>query len=111
MAYYPLWFLTIDDILVLSTKPTSEDTIQTDDAFQTFATMHRGVIFDMSDVDYISSSMVGISIHLHKLLQPLRKRLKMVTSNPEIHDVMKITRTPVFQLLFSTVDEAVSSEW
>ena len=111
MSHYPFWFTTINDILVLSTKQTSEDAIRTDDALQAFATMHRGVIFDMSDSDYCSSATLGACIHLHKMLSPLKRRLKLVTNNPEILEVLNISRVPLVQLLFPTIDEAVNSDW
>lgn len=111
MSYYPLWFTTNDDILVLSTTPTSDDTIRTDDALLAFATMHRGVVLDLRNMDYFSSSMIGAGIHLKKLLQPIKKRLKMVISNPEILETLKIAGITRLQLVFSTLDEAVKSNW
>ncbi|MBL8811000.1 MAG: hypothetical protein JNM43_12550 [Planctomycetaceae bacterium] len=111
MNPYPFWFSTIEDILVLSPNPTSEDTIRSDDAFVTFATMHRGVILDLSDIELVSSRVIGAHMHLRNLLYPLRKPLKLIINVPEILEVVKITRFTEFQLVFSTVEEAVNSKW
>jgi len=118
VQFYPLRFYTVDDILVLTKNPVSEDTIRSDDDFQAIAMMHRGVILDMSGMEFVSSEAIGIIVTLHKKTTPLKKKMKWVINNDAVRELFSITALPsVFSgpedldFIFDTVEEAVNSEW
>ncbi len=117
MNHYPIWFSTVNEILVLSTDPVSEDTIRSDDSLQTFAAMHRGVILDLSGFEYLSSKLVGTMTTVHRLLMPLKKRLRFVINNQESIEILQVTGLrDVFSqldvpLIFDNLDDALNSDW
>jgi anti-sigma B factor antagonist len=63
------------------------------------------IIFDMTDVNYVSSAGVGVVLTAEKSLKAQGKRVLMVNAQPQIRKVFDIVQALPPQQIFSSVEE------
>jgi anti-anti-sigma factor len=65
----------------------------------------RLIIFDMKDVNYVSSAGVGVVLSAEQSLKPNAGRVLMVNLQPQIRKVFDIVKALPAQQIFTSVEE------
>lgn len=67
------------------------------------------VVVDLAGVEFLSSSMLGKLITVHKKLLAKGRLMAFSSMNPEIYEVFEITKLKLLFEFFETADEAIRS--
>ena len=96
-------------IQIVDTRLTDESVIKNlqDDLVQLLdKSSEEQVIIDFGDVEFMSSSMLGKLVQIHKKCQGFKVNLKLCSVRPEILEVFKITK--LNKLFAIEADEAAA---
>ena len=98
-----------NDVVVLRLKgkliyDTEEDVNL---AFQELLNQEKSVLLDISQLNYINSSGLGIFINLLKNIKRIGKRLIVINPSPEVKVLFEITSLDKMFDTVKTVDEAL----
>lgn len=69
----------------------------------------RQIVVDLSSVDFLDSSALGVLVGLHKRLAAEQGTIKLVCGHPRIERIFAITRLTEVIPLFETVEAAAAS--
>ena len=69
----------------------------------------RKVVFDLSELNYIDSTGVGILVMCYTKMRKAGGELRLASLQPHIADLMKMTRLDSIMPAYPTVDAAVEN--
>ena len=67
------------------------------------------VIMDLSNVDFVDSSGIGILLQFHKKTTESGGTMLLAGINEKIHTIFKITKSDKHFTIFETLDQALES--
>ncbi len=66
------------------------------------------VIVDFSNLDHVSSAMLGVLVDLHRTAQKLKGEVRLASLSPSLSNVVKISQLGKLLKIYSTTQDAAT---
>ena len=68
----------------------------------------RDIVLDLQDINFISSSGVGLLVHMHQMIVKNKKDLYFINTNDAVNKILEISKLDSFFKIYKTYEDLYS---